>query len=125
MNLHLTEKLPWAQRQSLVDEPGIYVISKGSDVVYIGRTWSANGLRGRISQFNRSATTGQEGHAGGVTFFGTYGALNEAEMSVAVHVPSVVRREVEILRSYIQYAERRLIWEFVERHARLPACNSE
>ena len=31
----------------------------------------------------------------------------------------------KIMRPYIEYAERRLIWEHVSQHGDLPACNSE
>lgn len=125
MNIHLTQWTPWAERASLSADAGVYVIAKAGEVVYVGKSWGAGGLRGRLADFHRSATTGQKGHAGGVTFFEKYGAINADEISVAVHVPIAVRREPEILYPYVQYVERRLIWEHVERHGHMPACNSE
>jgi len=116
MNIHLCELRPWAERAAISNEAGVYVIAKAGEVVYIGKSWGNDGLRGRLATFNYSASTGQKGHAGGVTFFGKFGAIIADEISVAVHVPIAIRREAEILYPYVQYAERRLIWEHVERH---------
>lgn len=117
--------MPWIERAALPSEPGVYLISKAGVLIYIGKTWGGDGLRGRIGDFHRSAATGLKGHAGGVTFFGKYGAIDPVEISVAVHVPIIVQRNPAILNPYIQYAERRLIWEHVEVRGCLPACNSE
>lgn len=92
--------------------------------VYIGRTWGAGGMRDRVRAFHRSATTGVKGHAGGVTFNRVYGAEVD-KLHVRVHRPIAINPAEEILRPYIEYAERRLIWEYVERYGELPACNSE
>ena len=125
MNIHLSPSMPWPERAALPNEPGVYVITKDGDVTYIGRTWGFDGLRGRLGDFHRSATTGLKGHAGGVTFFGKFGPIDPTVISVSVHVPVIVRREANVLNPYIQYVERRLIWEHVERHGQLPTCNSE
>lgn len=125
MEIHIQPSMPWIERAALPSGPGVYLISKAGVLIYIGKTWGGDGLRGRVADFHRSATTGLKGHAGGVTFFGKYGAIDPTEISVAVHVPIIVRRDPAILNPYIQYAERRLIWEHVERLGCLPACNSE
>ena len=125
MNVHLSPTLPWTERSAVPTEPGVYVIEKEGAVIYIGKSWGGDGLRGRLGDSHRSATTGQKGHAGGVTFYGKFGAIDPVHIAVSVHVPVIMRRDPEILYPYIQYAERRLIWEHVERHGRLPACNSE
>lgn len=125
MNIHLTPSMPWAERAALPNEPGVYVIAKAGVVIYVGKTWGGDGLRGRIADFHRSATTGLKGHAGGVTFFGKYGPIDPSDITVSVHAPIILRRDADILYPYIQFVERRLIWEHVERHGRLPACNSE
>ena len=125
MQIHISPPTPWIERAALPNDPGVYLISKAGVLIYIGKTWGSEGLRGRIGDFHRSATTGLKGHAGGVTFFGKYGAIEPGEMSVAVHVPVIVRRDATILNPYIQYVERRLIWEHVEVAGALPACNSE
>lgn len=102
------------------------MIAKGdpSNNVYIGRTWGTKGIRGRIRQFNRSALTGQKGHAGGVTFHGVFDG-DTTGLFVSVHLPNGIDLKPEILHPYIAYAERRLIWEYVEAHGDLPVCNSE
>lgn len=124
--LHLSDWLEWDRRGDTPELPGIYIIAKASvgDIVYIGRTWGAGGLRDRLRTFNRSATTGAKGHAGGVTYHNTIGA-DVSDLRVRVHQPIAINPDVAIIRPYIEYAERRLIWEFVERVGRLPLCNSE
>ena len=105
---------------------GIYVIAKGepTNTVYIGRTWAAKGIRSRIRQFHRSASTGKKGHAGGVTFHGVFHG-ETSDLWVSVHLPVGIDQAGQILHPYISYAERRLIWEYVEVHGALPICNSE
>ena len=124
INIHFTECLPWDRRDALPPEPGIYCIRKSGDIVYYGKTWGEGGLRERIRDFNRSATTGRKGHAGGVTFHELFGN-DVADLAVEVHVPRAVNRDPDVLYAYIQYVERRLIWEHVERHGLMPVCNSE
>lgn len=126
MNIHLADWSAWAARDQIPTEPGVYLIAKGapSDIIYIGKTWGGDGLRGRLLAFHRSATTGLKGHAGGVTYHAKFGSMVD-DLRVALHVPLAIRRDPEILYAYVLYAERRLIWEFVERVGRLPACNSE
>lgn len=125
MNILLSSPLPWLERLAAPVDPGVYVIEKGGAVIYIGKSWGGDGLRGRLGGFHRSATAGLKGHAGGVTFFGRFGKIVPEEVAVSVHVPIVIRREADVLYPYIQYVERRLIWEHVERYGRLPECNSE
>ena len=125
MNIHISEPLPWSERAALPNVPGVYQIWKDGEVVYIGRTWGLEGLRGRLAGFHRSATTGQKAHSGGQTYFATYGAIDPAYITVRYHVPMVLLRTAEVLNTYILYVERRWIWEHVERVGTLPACNSE
>ena len=126
MGLHLTEPIEWADRSALPQQAGIYLISRGepTNTVYIGRTWAAKGIRNRIRQFHRSASTGKKGHAGGVTFHGVFNG-DTSGLWVSVHVPDGIDVTDHILHPYIAYAERRLIWEHVEVHGVLPVCNSE
>lgn len=78
------------------------MIAKGdpSNTVYIGRTWGTRGIRGRIRQFNRSALTGQKGHAGGVTFHGLFDG-DTTGLFVSVHLPNGIDFKPEILHPYI------------------------
>lgn len=126
MGLQLNEPIAWTERASLPQLVGIYVIARGelSNSVYIGRTWAAKGIRGRIRQFNRSAVTGKKGHAGGVTFHCLFDG-DTSGLWVSVHLPEGIDAKPEILHPYIAYAERRLIWEHAEAQGSLPKCNSE
>lgn len=58
LNLHLSEWLAWSERNAQPNLPGVYVIAKErpGNVIYIGRTWGAGGLRDRLAAFHRSAT---------------------------------------------------------------------
>lgn len=124
--LFLSDWLAWDRRNELPNTSGIYVISTGEalSVIYIGRTWGAGGIRDRIRAFHRSATTGQKGHAGGVTYHSTLGPMVD-DLCIRVHVPIAINPAEGIIRPYLDYAERRLIWEHVARFGQLPACNSE
>jgi len=124
ISIHFTGRVPWSQRVALPAEPGLYCISKAGQIIYFGKTWGSGGLRERVNDFHRSAVTGRKGHAGGVTYHARFGA-DVSDLSVEVHVPHAVSRSVGILCPYIQYAERRMIWEYVERHGAMPVCNSE
>ena len=126
LNLHLSEWLPWAERGAHPNLPGIYVIAKErpGNIVYIGRTWGVGGLRDRLGAFHRSAMTGLKGHAGGVTFHRVFGP-SALDLLACVHTTVAINPAEKILRPYIEYAERRLIWEHVEKHGDLPVCNSE
>jgi hypothetical protein len=126
LNLHLSEWLPWAERGKHPSLPGVYIIARESpgQVIYIGRTWGGGGLRERLSAFHRSATTGLKGHAGGVTFSRIFGP-SVVDLFASVHTTVAINPSEKILRPYIEYAERRLLWEYVEQHGELPACNTE
>lgn len=124
ISINFTERVPWAERMALPAEPGVYCISKSGRIIYFGKTWGSGGLRDRVNDFHRSAITGKKGHAGGVTYHTKFGD-DVSDLSVGVHVPYAVNRSVRILCPYIQYAERRMIWEYVEQHGVMPACNSE
>lgn len=60
----------------------------------------------------------------GVTFNGVFNS-DASDPFVSVRLPDGIDTKPEVLRPYIAYAERRLIWEFVRVHGRLPARNSE
>lgn len=124
--MELSHPVAWSERATLADKAGVYVIARGepNNTVYIGRTWGTKGIRNRIRAFHRSAMTGQKGHAGGVTYHELFGA-DTSGLLVSVHLPDGIGDRSESLRPYIAYAERKLIWEHVEEHGGLPACNSE
>jgi hypothetical protein len=127
IQIHLTTWQPWVKREAALDAvAGVYVIAKAvpDNQIYIGKTWGEDGLRGRLRAFNRSALTGQKGHAGGVTYHSMFGA-NVDDLLFAMHSSMVIRDDPAILNAYILYAERSLIWEHVELHGRMPVCNSE
>ena len=124
-DVHLSQFLPWERRVTVPDLPGLYCIANGTEdnLIYVGLTVQNLGLRGRLRQFNRSATTGQSGHAGGVTYNKRFGS-DVGQLLVAFHVPYALNPSAVIRDCYVQYAERLLIWRHVARHGELPACNS-
>ena len=126
VQINLTDWIRWEDRHTAPSLPGLYVIARSepSNVIYIGRTWSSGGLRERLRAFHRSSQSGLKGHAGGVTFRGRFGP-ETGPLFVRYHVPHSINPKPEILRPFLEYAERQLIWEHVVRHGQLPECNSE
>ncbi len=124
--LHLTDWISWDKRSELPSSPGVYLIAKErpGKIIYIGRTWGDGGLRARVTTFNLAALNGEAKHSGGRTCHRIHGPQVD-DLFVCTHVPKVITPEPAIMRPYIEYAERRLIWEYVERTGKLPACNSE
>ena len=116
-DVHLSPFLPWERRGEHRDAPGVYAIATGNadNIIYIGLTVQSDGLRGRLRQFHRSATTGQPGHAGGVTYSQRFGP-DVSALLVAVHLPHAVNTTATVMGAYVLYAERLLIWRYVARH---------
>ena len=125
-SLHISPWRKWEDRKGLPEQSGVYIVAKNSpeNVIYIGLTSGQGGLRKRVAAFHRAATKRSAKHAGGLTYNGIFGS-DVSRLFVAVHVPVAINPAKEISSTYIKYAERRLIWEFVEKHGKLPACNSE
>jgi len=119
------------------DRPGVYVLARfdetpctevdptAAEIIYIGETCSQT-LADRWYQFGRSAFQQKSGHSGGWTFAATYcdnrvmpppAWLYVAALPVALDEPHA--------SAFIRYAERRLIWEFVQRHGIMTPCNSK
>lgn len=48
-------------------EPGVYAIMRGDEAILIAQ--AETGVRNRLRDFEKSATTGGEGNSGGQTFF--------------------------------------------------------
>lgn len=126
MQFNLSAWIPWNERDKLPDVPGVYLIAKGTpdNVIYIGKTWGGEGLRRRLRNFHRSACSGNKGHSGGVTYNEKYG-LDVADLLVATHVSNIIRSDAQIMNAYVLFAERTLIWEYVEVHGEIPICNKE
>ena len=125
MEIGFSDPLEWADRGKLSTSPGVYAINKASagGVIYIGLTASKGGLRARLRQFNRSAITGIKGHAGGLTYHRVF-AGDVGDLSVRVHSVEQFDYDWMLVRAYVAYIERRLLWEHIEQHGRLPVCNS-
>lgn len=126
MDLQISEPICWSDRKELPELAGIYLIAKGeaSNLIYMGRTWDRKGIRNRIRAFHRSATKGKKEHAGGGTFHTKLDGDTNG-LLVSTHLADGINPDPQILRPYISYAERGLIWEFVRDHGRLLRCNSE
>lgn len=126
MELSLSSPIRWSDRSKLPNLAGVYLIAKDDpeNLIYIGRTWGNGGIRKRIAAFNRSATSGLKGHAGGVTFNGIFGVPSE-DLWVSTHVNEQLQDDPTLLHPYVAFAERLLIWNFVKENRRLPKCNSE
>ena len=92
-----------------------------NSIIYIGETCGQK-LCGRLEQFERSAKNGTGGHSGGITFSKKYG---RSELSfLYLSVLGVSLGEVKS-PAYIRYVERALLWQYVQKNNRLPACNKK
>lgn len=125
MEIKLTNRVEWENLADVPDVSGVYVISKDSvgDVIYIGLTDGRGGLRKRLRTFNRAAHDGISKHAGGRTYHRTFGP-DVSDLSVRVHPVTNFEYERELVKAWVAYVERRLIWEHIERVGALPVCNS-
>lgn len=123
-SLHFLPFMTWDHRGTAPKSPGIYVISKGTpeNIIYVGLTRQTHGLRGRLGQFHRSATTGMHNHAGGVTYNRLFGS-DVSDLVFSVHLADVPANSSRDLPDYLQSAERSAIWQHIARHGRPPACN--
>jgi hypothetical protein len=131
--------IPWRDRQGIkgCDQPGVYLLGQlngvppkrvdagAPEVIYVGETCDQN-LSKRWYQFNRSAFRQKSGHSGGSTFAEKF-CQNQIVVPfdwlyVAAHP---VDMEEPRRSAHIRYVERWLLWLFVDRHGRLPHCNSK
>ncbi len=132
--LSFTAWAPWAQRGGLagVDRPGVYLLARfrsepppkadplDASVLYIGETVRQR-LGKRWYDFARSAFKKKDGHSGGWAYrkrvATTPRALYVAALPVELAEPH--------LGAYVRMVERSLLWAYVDRHGRLPWCNSK
>jgi hypothetical protein len=129
--------VPWSERYSLkdCDHPGLYLLRRfdiettthpgpmDAELLYIGVTCDRT-LKKRWYEFNRSAYERKNGHSGGWTFNSLYCGNQIVESHPWLYVSCLpVYLEEPKLSAYIQFIERWLIWEHVQRYAKMPACN--
>ena len=121
----------WGSRREIPDAsaPGVYLLGRfaivprrvdplNANIVYIGETVGQS-LIERWRQFDRSAFQEKDGHSGGWT----YGDLiSKKPHNLFVAAMPVVLDEPE-RSAFIRFAERSLIWDFVQRHGAFPKCN--
>lgn len=122
--LQFLPHMSWDRRGEVPKSPGIYAISKGTpeNLIYVGLTQQTGGLRGRLGQFHRSATTGMHNHAGGVTYHKLFGP-EVSGLIFTVHLAEIPKTSPLDLSDYLRTAERSAIWQHIARHGRPPACN--
>ena len=78
-------------------------------------------LHSRLYQFNRSGFLGKLGHSGGATFSTTYKV--EQNPSWLFISAAEVALEEPYASAFIRYAERTILWLYVQEHGEYPACN--
>ncbi len=123
----------WAERGKLPGAKvgGVYLIASFESsppetvdplderIVCIGETGY---LPSRLNQFNRSVFKGREEHNPAITLR-ELGAANERSLYVSVLALEPYGNPV--VRAFVRVAERFLIWQYIERHNRLPRANKE
>src|SRR5208283_3067822 len=88
-------------------------------VVYIGET--CRSLRQRWQQFQISASSGRDAHAGGSTYHDKFGRVRH-NLYVTAFAPDLNK---QLRSAYIRYFERKLIWDHVQRWGKRPKCNKD
>jgi hypothetical protein len=79
-------------------------------------------LRKRWRQFNRAAFDELFGHSGGITYRRLF---NDQGTALYVAAFPVVNVGEPHRSNFIRYAERKLLWQFVQRWNVAPQCNSK
>ena len=102
------------------DSPPPVRPSLSHKLIYIGETCGQS-LHKRLYQFHRSSFLGKVGHSGGATFANTYQAVQNPQW-LYVTTAEVLLEEPQA-SAYIRYAERALLWEYVQHHGAYPECN--
>jgi len=124
----------WKERNTIEnsDKPGVYMLSKfkttphgvdplDENVIYFGETCKS--LKQRWNQFDASAFQQKRGHSGGKTYRNIYRGDKGLDLYVAA-MPVLIENN-DLRSSFIRFAERKLIFDFVMRCKRLPRCNSK
>jgi hypothetical protein len=125
----------WADRKQIQggDFAGIYALARfqsappvaadilDEGIVYIGETCE-NSLLGRLSQFNRSAFLGKDGHSGGWTYRALFADAGDTLYVSVCPVPDLAEPHRS---AFIRWAERQSLWDYVKRWGRRPVCNSK
>ncbi len=127
--------ISWSDRKGIpgVEFAGVYALARFENqppaevdilhqgVVYIGETCE-NSILGRLSQFNRSAFAGKDGHSGGWSYRSRFADAGE---SLYVSVCPVEDLAEPFRSAFIRWAERQSLWDYVKRWGRRPVCNSK
>jgi hypothetical protein len=92
-------------------------------IVLIAETHSQT-LEQRWYQFERSATKGADGHAGGYTFWKLFGENNETPIPGWLCVAATAAPAGSDAKSHVQRLKSELLTHFKERHGVLPCCNT-
>jgi hypothetical protein len=133
--IQFSDWMLWADRKKIKggEFAGIYALARITSnrpnagdvlnecVVYIGETCE-NSLLGRLSQFNRSAFLGKDGHSGGWTYRTHF---NDAGEALYVSICPVEDLGEPHRSAFIRSAKRQVLWEYVKRWGRRPVCNNK
>lgn len=104
------------------NDPPISVNPIAQEVIYVGQT-SAKSLSHRLGSFHRSATTGKHAHSGGRTYHSLF-SIDMINQLYVSQMPVLVLKN-PALKAYLLFVERTLIWLYVTKWKKLPACNKE
>lgn len=134
----ITKWTPWDERLGIqgIGHPGVYLLAHFPNtpppevdptdpaIVYIGET--CRSLRGRWGSFHRAITGAAQGHSGGLTYHASFCSEDPESYKRQLYVAAAPVELDEPHRSaLIRHVERRMLWDFVQRHGRYPTCNSK
>jgi hypothetical protein len=130
--IELSPWFRWKERGNIEnsDKAGVYTLAKfktaspqtvnplDPNIIYFGETCKS--LKVRWLQFDASAFHGLPGHSGGKTYRNTY--RDEGLDLYVAAMPVLIANDV-LRSSFIRFAERKLILDFVQRRTQRPTCN--
>lgn len=104
----------WEQRAVIDPEPGVYAIMRGEEAVFIAQ--AETGVRNRIREFEKSATTGDKGNSGGRTFYRKGLTFDGLQIDIFDYVHGITGEASDL--------KDRLITEYAQRTGQKPLCNT-
>ena len=129
----------WSDRNTVTDanRPGLYILRRfdsapptnvdplEAELLYVGITCDRT-LKIRWRDFNRAAFKDKFGHSGGKTFRAKFCVDAASEVRPWLYVAGLpVRLSEPHSSAYIQFVERWILWEHVQRFGNYPICNSK
>lgn len=139
--------VPWKKRDRIkgIDRKGAYILASFrrkpqktvalegllEEVVYVGEVHgNTKDLKKRLNEFERSASSGKKGHAGGLTFRRKRrreGLSLKKLYLIAFPAPEKFNGEFNLIQQqlFARLIEREILWAYGVTHNHRPICNKD